>query len=158
VAFLLGLPWSVYQVPQTVLVSAALLATAVLAEVLAPHELMARTGAIDLETAIPRQFAGWTVLPNLQPVTPSDPDGVVDPDGKNVPIYSQEVGRGYVNRSGNVVMLMVAYGPMQNYRLKAHRPEMCYTAAPVVVPSFVSKSVPEKLVVAPPTKSMVTAL
>jgi EpsI family protein len=24
---------------------------------------------------------------------------------------------------------MVAYGPVQNYRLKAHRPEMCYTAA-----------------------------
>ena len=26
-------------------------------------------------------------------------------------------------------MLMVAYGPVQNYRLKAHRPEICYTAA-----------------------------
>jgi EpsI family protein len=26
-------------------------------------------------------------------------------------------------------MLLVAYGPVQNYRLKAHRPEMCYTAA-----------------------------
>jgi EpsI family protein len=26
-------------------------------------------------------------------------------------------------------MLMVAYGPVQNFRLKAHRPEMCYTAA-----------------------------
>ena len=24
---------------------------------------------------------------------------------------------------------MVAYGPVQNYRLKAHRPELCYTAA-----------------------------
>jgi EpsI family protein len=26
-------------------------------------------------------------------------------------------------------MLMVAYGPVQNFRLKAHRPEICYTAA-----------------------------
>jgi hypothetical protein len=34
-----------------------------------------------------------------------------------------------LDRSGNVVMLMVAYGPVQNYRLKAHRPEACYTAA-----------------------------
>jgi EpsI family protein len=25
-------------------------------------------------------------------------------------------------------MLMVAYGPVQNYRMKAHRPEICYTA------------------------------
>lgn len=25
-------------------------------------------------------------------------------------------------------MLLVAYGPVQNYRLKSHRPEICYTA------------------------------
>jgi EpsI family protein len=44
-------------------------------------------------------------------------------------LYSQEVGRGYSDGHGNVVMLMVAYGPVQNYRLKAHRPEICYTAS-----------------------------
>jgi EpsI family protein len=114
---------------QVVLVSIALLTSAILAEVLAPRELMARSGALDLETAIPRQFGTWTLAPNIQPLTPSDPEGVVDPDAKNGPIYSQEVGRSYVDRSGNLVMLMVAYGPVQNYRLKAHRPEMCYTAA-----------------------------
>ena len=43
--------------------------------------------------------------------------------------YSQEVGRGYTDGHGNIVMLLVAYGPVQNYRLKAHRPEICYTAA-----------------------------
>src|SRR6185437_1717237 len=26
------------------------------------------------------------------------------------------------------IMFLVAYGPVQNYRLKAHRPEVCYTA------------------------------
>jgi EpsI family protein len=114
---------------QVVLVSIALLTSAILAEVLAPHELMARTAALDLETAIPRQFGAWTLAPNIQPITPSDPEGVVDPDAKNGRVYSQEVGRSYVDRSGNVVMLMVAYGPVQNYRLKAHRPEVCYTAA-----------------------------
>ena len=114
---------------QIVLVSIALLGSAILAEVLTPRQLMARTASIDLETAIPRQFGGWTLLPNIQPITPSDPEGIVDPDAKNAPVYSQEVGRSYVDRSGNVVMLMVAYGPVQNYRLKAHRPEMCYTAA-----------------------------
>jgi len=36
---------------------------------------------------------------------------------------------GYSDGRGNIVMLMVAYGPVQNFRLKAHRPEMCYTAA-----------------------------
>jgi EpsI family protein len=113
---------------QVVLVSIALLTSAILAEVLAPRELMARTAALDLEAAIPRQFGGWTLLPNIQPFTPSDPEGVVDPDAKNAPVYTQEVGRSYVDGSGNVVMLMVAYGPVQNYRLKAHRPEICYTA------------------------------
>jgi EpsI family protein len=113
----------------TVLVSLALLSSAVLANVLAPHELMARTAVLDLETAIPRQFGSWTSAPNVQPLAPTDPEGVVDPDANNTPIYSQEVGRSYVDRSGNLVMLMVAYGPVQNYRLKAHRPEMCYTAA-----------------------------
>jgi EpsI family protein len=39
------------------------------------------------------------------------------------------VGRGYTDGHGNIVMLMVAYGPVQNYRLRAHRPEICYTAA-----------------------------
>ena len=114
---------------QIVLVSIALLGSAILAEVLTPRQLMARTASIDLETAIPRQFGGWTLLPNIQPIAPSEPEGIVDPDAKNAPVYSQEVGRSYVDRSGNLVMLMVAYGPVQNYRLKAHRPEVCYTAA-----------------------------
>src|SRR5258708_9675707 len=94
---------------QVVLVSIALLTSAILAEVLAPRELMARTAALDLEKAIPRQFGAWTLVPNMQPITPADPEGVVDPDSKTGQIYSQEVGRGYVDRSGNGVMLMVAY-------------------------------------------------
>src|SRR5258708_36414507 len=75
---------------QVVLVSITFLTSAILAEVLAPRELMARTAALDLETAIPRQFVGWTLVPNIQPITPADTDGVVDPDAKNGRIYSQE--------------------------------------------------------------------
>ena len=69
------------------------------------------------------------MVPDVKPITPSDPEGVIDPNSKAAPIYSQEVGRGYVDRSGNLVLFLVAYGPVQNFRLKAHRPEMCYTAA-----------------------------
>jgi EpsI family protein len=114
---------------QIMLASIALLASALLAEVLAPRELMARTSSIDLEAAIPRQFGAWTLVPEIKPVTPADPEGVVDPDNKLNQIYSQEVSRAYRDASGNLVMFLVAYGPVQNYRLKAHRPEMCYTAA-----------------------------
>jgi EpsI family protein len=110
--------------------SIALLAVALLAHFLTPHELMAKsTASLNLNNAIPKQFGRWTLLPSLTPVTPGDPEGYVDAQEKSSRIYSQEVGRSYTDSSGNIVMLMVAYGPVQNFRLKAHRPEMCYTAA-----------------------------
>jgi EpsI family protein len=115
---------------QVILASIAILGSAVLAEVLTPRELMARTSAsMSLERVIPKQFGTWTLVPEISPVTPADPEGYVEPDPNSARIYSQEVGRGYTDGHGNVVMLLVAYGPVQNYRLKAHRPEMCYTAA-----------------------------
>jgi EpsI family protein len=114
---------------QVLLVSAALIGGLTLAEVLAPRQLMARTGSIDLEKAIPQQFGNWKEVSNSPLVTPSDPEGVADPEAKNAPVYSQEIGRTYVDANGHIVMLMVAYGPAQNNRLKAHRPEICYTAA-----------------------------
>ena len=115
---------------QVILASIAILASAVLAEVLTPRELMARTSAsLSLERVIPKQFGTWTLVPEISPVTPADPEGYVEPDPYSERIYSQEVGRGYTDGHGNIVMLLVAYGPVQNYRLKAHRPEMCYTAA-----------------------------
>src|ERR1700722_12933253 len=114
---------------QAILASIALLAAAVLAQVLAPRELMARTSAsLNLEQIIPKQFGIWSVVPSISPVTPEDPEGYVA-DVNSSRIYSQEVGRSYTDGRGNIVMLMVAYGPVQNFRLKAHRPEMCYTAA-----------------------------
>jgi EpsI family protein len=115
---------------QVVLASIALLGAAVLAKVLEPRELMARSSAsLSLEQVIPKRFGTWTVVPAISPVTPPDPEGYVEPDPYSGKIYSQEVGRGYTDGHGNLVMLLVAYGPVQNYRLKAHRPEICYSAA-----------------------------
>ena len=115
---------------QVILASIAILGAAVLAKVLEPRELMARTSASpSLEQVIPKHFGTWTLVPEISPVTPADPEGYVQPDPYSDKIYSQEVGRGYTDGHGNIVMLMVAYGPVQNYRLKAHRPEICYTAA-----------------------------
>lgn len=115
---------------QVVLASIALLASAIFAQVLAPRELMARSAAsLDLQQVVPKQFGTWTLVPNLSPVTPADPEGYVEADAQSGRVYSQEVGRTYTDGRGNILMLMVAYGPVQNYRLKAHRPEICYTAA-----------------------------
>ena len=114
---------------QAFLAAAAILGAGVLAETLKPTQLLASTQvAPNLETTIPKQFGEWRLVPNIGLVTPSDPGGFVQRDLENR-IYSQELSRGYVDAAGNVVMFLVAYGPVQNYRLKSHLPEVCYSAA-----------------------------
>jgi EpsI family protein len=114
---------------QVILASIVILGAAVLAKVLEPRELMARSSAsLNLEQVIPRQFGTWKLVPEISPIIPADPEGYVEPDPNSARLYSQEVGRGYTDGHGNIVMLLVAYGPVQNFRLKAHRPEICYTA------------------------------
>jgi EpsI family protein len=115
---------------QAAVASLIIVATAVFAQLLMPHELMAKSSAtLNLERVIPQNFGEWTVVPGIGLVTPADPDAYVEGDANSEKIYTQEVGRTYADRDGHIVMLMVAYGPAQNFRLKAHRPEICYTAA-----------------------------
>src|ERR1700722_18160667 len=96
---------------QAALAALAILTSAALAEVLRPHELMASSSkAPDLESAIPRQFGEWTLVPNVGLVTPTGPAGFARQD-LSAKIYSQEIARGYADRAGNIVMFLVAYGP-----------------------------------------------
>jgi EpsI family protein len=114
---------------RAILASVAILASTLLAEALRPRELMASISPVpDLEKVIPRDFGEWHLVPNVGLVTPSEPIGFAERDLSSR-IYSQEVARGYADRSGNMVMFLVAYGPVQNYRLKSHLPEVCYGAA-----------------------------
>jgi EpsI family protein len=116
---------------QAILACVAILGSAALAESLRPRELMAKASTVpDLETVIPRKFGRWTLVPNVGLVTPSEPTAFVKQrDDLSARIYSQEVGRGYTDGAGHIIMLLVAYGPIQDYRLKAHLPEVCYGAA-----------------------------
>jgi EpsI family protein len=117
---------------QLALASIAMLAAGYLAHLLEPRELMARSFAgRDLSAAIPRQFGNWTFVPSIGLVTPAVADEPADTDPASVPpaIYDQVVARGYQDGSGHIVMLLVAYGTIQDARLKAHRPELCYVAA-----------------------------
>ncbi len=123
----------------------AMLAAALLAYVLTPHRLMARThDAFDIDAHIPRAFGDWKELPGLQPIKPP-------PDGLEAEIYNQEVSRAYVDGQGRAVMLVIAYGESQSDRLQLHHPEVCYTAQgfrvskPVTTPfdwSETSKPIP----------------
>jgi EpsI family protein len=112
---------------QAVLASVAILSAAAVAEAIKPRELLASTQvAPNLEDVIPKDFGQWHLVPNVGLVTPEAGAYLEDSSSR---IYSQEVARGYANANGDVVMFLVAYGPVQNYRLKAHLPEMCYNAA-----------------------------
>lgn len=108
---------------QAGVIAFALVLTAALAEVLTPRELMARSiETFDLQTVVPKAFGEWEMVPNMRLVEPSDPDSL------SKRLYSQELARGYRNREGHMVMLLVAYGPDQSERLQLHRPEICYAA------------------------------
>jgi len=114
---------------QAVLASVAILSAAAMAEAIRPRELLASSQvAPDLEKIIPRDFGQWHVVPNIGLVTPSEPGAYLERD-LSTRIYSQEVARGYADSAGNLIMFLVAYGPVQNYRLKSHLPEVCYGAA-----------------------------
>jgi EpsI family protein len=114
---------------QAVLASIAVLCSAVLAEAIRPRELLASTEpAPNLESMIPRAFGQWRLLPDVGLVTPSEPAAYLEGE-LSARIYSQEVARGYADAAGNVIMFLVAYGPVQNFRLKSHLPEVCYGAA-----------------------------
>src|SRR6202035_5745967 len=74
-----------------------------LAHVMTPRELMARASdTFDLQSMIPRQFGEWTLVPGIRLVEPAGPDALESQ------LYSQEVGRGYADRDGDIVMLVVA--------------------------------------------------
>ncbi len=104
---------------QIVLASVLILGAAGLSEVLRPRQLLASTQrAPDLEHAIPKEFGRWRLVPNVGVVTPGDAGAYVQRE-LSERIYSQEVTRAYADPAGNVVMFLVAYGPVQIYRLKS---------------------------------------
>ena len=99
-----------------------MLAAALLAHVLTPHRLMARTHeAFDVNAYIPMAFGEWTALPGSGVIRPP-------PDGLEAEVYNQEAFRAYADKEGRVVFFVVAYGESQSDRLQLHHPEVCYTA------------------------------
>src|SRR5258708_4267692 len=107
---------------QSIPVSIVIIGAAVLAHVMVPHELMARaTASFDFSKSIPDKFGPWKIAPSVV---------LVEPDGGTLAnqIYSQELGRGYTDKDGHMVMVVIAYGPSQNDRLQLHRPEICYSS------------------------------
>lgn len=101
--------------------SIPLLAAAGAAMALQPGQQAAgQKPRLDLETAIPKEFAGWQQAGSLIAVAPKA-DATTP--------YSQTLVRTYVDGEGRRVMLAIAYGDRQlGDAMQAHRPEYCYKA------------------------------
>ena len=76
-----------------------------------------------LEQMFPKSFEEWTVDESRSaPLVSPDVQSFIDK------IYNQTISRVYINRTGERVMLSVAYGGDQSDATRTHRPEVCYPA------------------------------
>lgn len=97
---------------------------AVLAAAARPTRHLAdEIGMPQLEQLFPRSFGDWRQDLAMPVVVPApDVQALLDR------IYNQTLARAYVHRSGERIMLSVAYGGDQSDGTSAHRPEVCYPA------------------------------
>ncbi len=78
---------------------------------------------VNLAELVPRSFGDWTELRHTS-------QQIINPQlaAQLQATYTETLTRTYVNSSGEVVMLSIAYGASQSRDLQVHRPEVCYTA------------------------------
>lgn len=101
-----------------------MLASAGLAIAMRPTQKVAEMGPkIDLEAMLPKSFGDW------REVEQSTRE-VVNPQQTELlnKLYTQTLSRSYVESSGAVVMLSIAYGADQSDAVALHYPEVCYPA------------------------------
>jgi EpsI family protein len=104
-------------------VFAALILGAIANFALTPRVHVANSRDRDLETLVPKKFAGWTEQPVASIVLP-------DPSSERLvnKIYNEVLTRVYTDAAGDRIMLVIAYGGDQSDALQLHRPEVCYAA------------------------------
>jgi EpsI family protein len=95
------------------------------------EENRTRSAGFLLDASVPTAFGDWQ-QEAVKGIS------VVNPETKALldKIYSQILTRTYVNKSGQRVMLSVAYGSDQRGALQAHKPEICYPAQGFLVTSL----------------------
>jgi len=92
------------------------------AQALRPRRRVELMGSAKLEDITPQKFGSWQEIHVGDVIQPRTEGSLA------AELYSQMVGRVYVNTAGNYVMLAVAYGDTQSDVLQLHRPETCYPA------------------------------
>lgn len=105
-----------------ILMGGALIAAAGSAAILTPRKRLVLLGDRKLENVIPTRIADWVHVPSEGFVLPKTPGSLADR------LYSQTLTRLYQSPTRVPVMLVIAYGAVQNDLLQLHRPEVCYAA------------------------------
>lgn len=105
-----------------ILTGGAMLTAAAAAAALTPRKHLALLGDRELDTIIPKRIASWSFVESDSFVLPKSPGSLADR------LYSQTVTRLYTSDTRMPVMLVMAYGAVQNDLLQLHRPEVCYAA------------------------------
>lgn len=106
-----------------VLMGWALLASAGGAAALVPRDrLVLLPPGQELEKFVPESIGSWHHVPSPGIVMPRVEGSL------SAKLYGQVLSRVYVSDSQLPVILVMAYGPIQNDLLQLHRPEVCYSA------------------------------
>jgi EpsI family protein len=105
------------------LILIALLVTLYLGNSLKPVTVLSPDNIPNLEQIIPVKFNDWSMDENL-PMIVADPEM----DKTINKIYNQTVNRTYSNSKGQMVMLSISYGEVQDKTSQVHFPEVCYPA------------------------------
>jgi EpsI family protein len=100
----------------------SLMAAAAGAAVLQPRKRLVLLGDRKLEDVIPQTIGSWSNYPSSAFVLPKSPGSLADR------LYSQTVSRLYRSETQLPMVLVIAYGAVQNDLLQLHRPEACYVA------------------------------
>lgn len=109
---------------KAVVILLAMSGAAALAKVGVPTKKIADQWETDLEKMFPTRFGDWQVDRSMPVILPAP-----DVQAKLNAIYNQVLARTYVNvRTGDRVMLSVAYGGDQSDGMSVHLPEVCYPA------------------------------
>jgi len=107
---------------RAVIAMGSMLLASVAAALTRPTRQQAEFGpAISLPDIFPERFGDWIIDPHVPVVVPPP-----DQQALLSKIYNQTLARTYVNRSGQRVMLSVAYGGDQSDGLTVHIPDICY--------------------------------
>lgn len=87
------------------------------------HFIATQRPKVDLEQLIPKQFGDWRELEQSS-------GQIINPQQSEIlkQLYTQTLSRTYISKSGDIIMLSIAYGANQSDGVALHYPEVCYPA------------------------------